>query len=125
MVEVKDKQQLTLFKHQYLVAVVLRPYVLRLWLEHVEARVQLYHFLLEVVQKVVSQITVVRKIPSSSAVMVRPAVALTGEVNPFRMSELVAHESQITLTSETECQESDHFMQSHSSENSRSFLIQN
>jgi hypothetical protein len=125
MVEVKNKQQLALFKHQYLVAVVLRPYVLGLWLKHVEFRVQLYHFLLEVVQKMVPQINVVRKIPSSSAVMVRPAVALAGKVNPFRMSEFVAHESQVTLTSKTECQESDHFMQSHASENSRSFLIQN
>lgn len=104
MVEVKDKQQLTLFKNKYLVAVVLRPYVLKLWLEHVEVRVQLYHFLLEVVQKMVSQITVVRKIPSSSAVMVRPAVALAGKINPFRMSEFVAHECQVTLTSKTECQ---------------------
>ena len=125
MVEVKDKQQLVLFKHQYLVAVVLRSYVLGFWLENVEVRVQLYHFLLEVVQKMVSQITVVRKIPSSSAVVVRPSVALARKVNPFRMSEFVTHESQVTLTSETECQESDHFMQSHASENSRSFLIQN
>lgn len=110
MVEIKHKQRVSLLVNQNFVTVMFCSDVLRLWFKNVKVCVKFDHLLFEVVQKMISERLIISQVPSSSTVMIRPAVSFTRKVNPFRMPKLVAHKSQVTLTSETESQKSYHFM---------------
>lgn len=48
--------------------------------------------------------------------MIAPIVTFSWEINPLRVSELIAHEGEVALVAQTERNESDHFVQSHASE---------
>lgn len=56
--------------------------------------------------------------------MVAPVIALAREVNPFRVSELVAHEAEVALSAQTERDEANHLVQGHSSEHPGCFLVE-
>jgi len=45
--------------------------------------------------------------------VVTPAVALPGEVDPFRVAELIAHKGQVAFAAQTHSQQPDHFVQGH------------
>lgn len=47
--------------------------------------------------------------------MVAEIVAFSWEVNPLWVTELIAHKVQVSFTTETHCDQSDHFMESHAS----------
>lgn len=49
------------------------------------------HGLVKSVQKFIAQVFVLSQVPHSSAVMVAPVVALSWEIDPFRVTELIAH----------------------------------
>ena len=59
----------------------------------------------------IAEILVVDKAPLTTGILIRPAVTLTWEVNPLRMSELVTHEVQITAINGSTGHETDHLMQ--------------
>ena len=50
------------------------------------------HLAVEVAEVVVVEFLIVDKVPLPACVLVAPSVALSWEVYPFGMSELVAHE---------------------------------
>ena len=56
----------------------------------------------------------IRKRPLTAGVMIRPAIAFTREVYPFRMPEFIAHEIQITIARSRRGKKSGHLMQRHS-----------
>ena len=69
------------------------------------------HLPIEVAQPMVAQVFIVNQIPLATGILVRPAITLTREVNPFRMSELITHEVQIAAIDGTSRHEANHLMQ--------------
>mmetsp|Transcript_13633 Transcript_13633/g.30991 ORF Transcript_13633/g.30991 Transcript_13633/m.30991 type:complete len:257 (+) Transcript_13633:4385-5155(+) len=59
----------------------------------------------------VPQVILICQIPSAAAVLMTPAVLGTGEINPLRMAELVAHEVQVALSTKTKHQQADHLVE--------------
>lgn len=110
MVEVEHEQQVPLLVNQNLVPVVFRSDVLIRRLQNVVLHVQSDHLLLKVVQKMVPQSRVLGQIPSSSAMLIGPPVALPGKVDPLRMPELVPHEGQVPLSAQAEGDQPYHFV---------------
>ena len=55
--------------------------------------------------------------------VIAPIVLLPREVNPLRVTKFIAHEIQVALARQRHCDESNEFMQSHSSEHFDSFFI--
>lgn len=124
VVEIKNKKKIILFKHKQLIAIMLHSYVLICRLQNVVFYIQIYHLLLKLVQKVISQWSILSQVPSSYAMLIRPSITLSGKIDPLRMSEFVAHKCKITLTSKCKSNKANHFMKSHTSEYSGSLLIE-
>ena len=59
------------------------------------------------------QIGVVCQTPLPAAIVVAPAVALPGEVNPLGVAEFIAHKGQIPLTAQAHGQQTDQLVQGH------------
>jgi hypothetical protein len=59
---------------------------------------------------VVPQICSICEVPSPSAIMVAPVIALAREIDPFRMSKFVTHKVEVGFTSQTKGNEPDHFV---------------
>ena len=54
------------------------------------------HFSVEIAEIMVAQFLVVHQVPLSAGIFIAPAVSFPREVYPFRMTELIAHEVQVT-----------------------------
>ena len=65
-------------------------------LEVSDALYGLYHCLVEVAEIMIAQLLVVNKVPLATCVFVAPSITFAREVDPFRMTKLVAHEVQIS-----------------------------
>ena len=52
----------------------------------------MYHRPIEVPKVVVEEFAIVGKTPLTTGIVVRPAVALSGEIDPLGMSKFVPHE---------------------------------
>ena len=63
----------------------------------------------------IAQLLIVHKVPLTASIFVAPSVTLTGEVDPFGMTELISHEVEIAAIGRTGSKESDHLMQSNTS----------
>jgi len=61
------------------------------------------------------KVRVISDIPSPSSVVVAPPITLPWKIDPFRVSEFIAHESQIPFSTEGKRDEPGHFVQSHAS----------
>ena len=57
--------------------------------------------------------------PLSPAVMVVEVVALSGEVYPLGMSELISHEVEVSVSAQSDCEESYNLMKRHASVNDK------
>ena len=73
------------------------------------------HLFIEGSELTESQILIVKETPLPSAVMITIIISLSWEVDPLWMSELISHKVKICFTSQGLGQQTNHFMQRHSS----------
>ena len=111
-VKVKGEIVLAPAVHQHLVP-LMGPQVLRLACQEPGLSGQGDHGHLKGVQIFVFKVGIVCQGPLAAAILVAPAVALPGEVDPLRVAELVAHEGQVALAAQTHGQQTDHLVQGH------------
>ena len=71
------------------------------------------HAPVEGIQLAVLEIAVFHQTPLAAAVLVAPAVALAGEIDPLGMAELVAHEVEVGGAAGGGGEQTQHLMQSH------------
>ena len=75
----------------------------------------LQHLLVEQAELSVAQESVIGQRPLTACVRVAPIVALTREVDPLGMSELVTHKAEVGITARSDGHQSNHLMESHTS----------
>ena len=56
-----------------------------------------HHGLVELRKEAVTKVSVVPEVPLAACIMVRPVVPFTGEIDPFGVTEFVAHEVQVAI----------------------------
>ena len=72
---------------------------------------QMDHRLVEIPEESVAEIVRIREGPLPARVLVRPAVPLAGEVDPFRMAEFVAHEIEVAVARGGGRHQADHLVE--------------
>ena len=55
----------------------------------------LEHLLVEIAKPMIAEFVVVDEVPLTAGILVTPAITLTGKVNPFGMTKLIAHEIEV------------------------------
>ena len=109
--EVEDEEEFTTLVCQHLI-IVLGPYFGDGGLLDVLLELQyLQHLLVKVAQIVVAEFLVVHKVPLTAGILVAPSVVLAGEVNPFRVTELVAHEVEVSAVNGGSREQTDHLVE--------------
>lgn len=91
-VPVEDEEERASFVDEQLVFGVVGADVLMVVAENGVLGVECEHGLIEVEELMVFEIGPVCQVPTSSAMLVAPVVALPGEVDPLGVPELVPHE---------------------------------
>lgn len=123
-VEVEDPEKTGTLEDNDLVALILEGDV---GLVRVQPAILLLgplHLAVKVVQEVVAEDLVIDKVELAASVVEAVAVALTREVKPFGVSKLVSFEVEVSLTSKTVCDQTDHLVQSHTALNDGGELAQ-
>ena len=77
----------------------------------------LEHSLVEVAEIVIAEFLVVNEVPLAACILVAPSIALAGEVNPFGMSELVAHKVEVATVDGCCRDEANHLVESDATMN--------
>lgn len=108
---VEHEEKIGPFKDDNFIFVVFGPDKLVAGAQNTVVLVEFEQGPIELKQESIPQITVLSQIPSPSTVMIRPVVALSREIHPFRVPELVAHKSEIALASQPHRDESKHLVQ--------------
>ena len=72
---------------------------------------QMYHSFVEAVEVREEIVGVIDETPLASCVLITPSVALTREIDPLGMSELIAHEVEVSAIDGRSRDETDHLMQ--------------
>ena len=109
--EVEDEDEIATHVGQDLIAVVVPHLLQGQGLEAADAVDQLEHGSVEVTEEVVLQVGIVDEAPLPTRILIRPAVAFAGEVDPLRVAELVAHEVQVAAVDGGGGDEADHLVQ--------------
>ena len=109
-VEVEGEQQALPGEGDGLAVVVHDVQVAAVLGEHIHTLGQSHHVPVEFAQEAVLQSLIVLQAPLAAAVVEAPAVALPGEVDPFRVAELVAHEVQVCFAATGQSEQADHLM---------------
>ena len=65
------------------------------------------------VEELVFEVLAIDEVPLTSCVLVAPTITFSWEVNPFRMTELVAHEIEVATVYGSDSHEAYHFVQRH------------
>ena len=94
-VEVQGEQKTMTIEHNGFFRLFQQHQVGHPLFEHMVLLSQLYHIFIEVVEPLIFQVAVILQTPLPPAIVEAPAVAFPGEVNPFRVTEFVAHEVQV------------------------------
>ena len=94
--EVEEEEQVAAFVGQYLVTIVVPDFAHLETLDGTLFLQSLEHGGIKVAQIVIAKLLVVHQIPLTTGILLAPSVTFAGEVNPFGMSELIAHEVEIT-----------------------------
>lgn len=77
---------------------------------HVEKIFHVVHDLIELSKGIVVKVFVIFKTPLAAAPVMTPVVALSREIYPLRMAELVTHKVKVCLAAQCERDKTDHFM---------------
>ncbi len=113
--EVEDEYQVAALEAQYLIAIIV-PYLLhRSVLEVTHALDDLEHLTVEIAQPMVAEVLIVNQVPLATGILIRPAITLAWEVDPLGMTELVAHEVQITTVDGSCRHQTNHLVQGDAS----------
>ena len=96
---------------QYLIAVIVPDLLNGSRLEGSHAFDRLEHVRIKIRHVVVGEVFVVHQVPLAAGVFARPTVAFAREVNPFGMSEFVAHEVEVTAVDGGRCQHAYHLVE--------------
>ena len=100
--EVEDKEQIHPRKAQSLLWSLHQHQVGHLLPEDFMVLTGVDHIVIKVIQPLILQETVILQTPLTAAVIEAPAISLPGEVDPFGMAKLVAHEVQVSLTASSQ-----------------------
>lgn len=119
VVEVEDEDQAGALKDDDLVTLVLERDVGLRGVQPAVLVLAQVHRPVKVVEELVTQKTIFRKVELTPGVPERVLVALTGEVKPLRVAELIALEVEVTLTSQGVGKETDQLVQGHAAVNDR------
>jgi len=115
--EIEDEDEVTLLVYYHFVTLIVQGHIL-VRLDHgAKENLNSIHLLIKIVKLWISEIFIVHEIPLSSAVLITISVSFAREIDPLRVSKLVAHEVEIALTTERLRKETDHFVEGHSSGN--------
>ena len=112
-VEVEDKEQVVAHEGEHLVSVVLAQFDDGSLFEFFLLTHQMNHRLVEGTEVLVFQVVAVHEVPLAAGILVGPAVTLAGKVDPFGVTELVAHEVEVAAVDGREGDEPYHLVQSH------------
>ena len=111
--EVEEEQEVTTTEGKYLVAIVVPNLNYALLLETLVFLENLEHCLVEVAEVMEAKILIVHEVPLATGIFVAPSVSFAREVDPFGMSELVAHEVEVASVYGAYCGQANHFVQSN------------
>mmetsp|Transcript_126990 Transcript_126990/g.301597 ORF Transcript_126990/g.301597 Transcript_126990/m.301597 type:complete len:383 (-) Transcript_126990:128-1276(-) len=109
--EVERENQISAFKHDHLVHFTLLADILMRCIHELVSILAGMHKLIKGLEELVAQQIILCQVPSTSAVLVAPAVLRAREVDPLGVPELVAHEVQVALAAQGEHKKSDHLVQ--------------
>ena len=71
----------------------------------------MYHLLIEAVEVGIEVVGVVHQVPLATGILTTPSVPFAGEVNPLGVSELVAHEVEVSAVDSGGCNEANHLVE--------------
>jgi hypothetical protein len=83
---------------------------------------EMIHTRIKLVQELISKKMVVSQVELTASIPETIVVSGTREVEPFRVTELVTLKIEVAFTTETICDETDHFVKCHASLNDRGEL---
>ena len=109
--EVEDEEKVATHVGQHLVTVVMHNLPHRLLLEVLHGLHAGEHSLVEIPQIMVAKGLVVHQMPLATGIFVTPTITLTGEVNPLRMAELIAHKVQVATIDAGSSYQADHLVE--------------
>ena len=112
-VEIKHKHQVASHKGKHLVVVLVPEFANGEFLESVHTAQQVHHIHVPIVEELVFQIFAVHQVPLPAGIFVAPAIAFTGEVDPFRVSPFISHKIEVTAIDGGSRYEANHFVESH------------
>lgn len=115
--EVEDKEETGSLENDDLISLVLQANISLLRVQPAVLIFCSLHCCIELIEKLVSQKTIIWKVKLAPRILVAVSVALSWEVKPLAMAELVALEVEVSLTTEGVGDEADHLVQSHATVN--------
>ena len=110
---VENEDEVAALECEHLVVVFLPEFLNGFGLEVVLLVHYADHGIVEAVEVFVFQVFAVNEVPLASGILIAPSVAFTREVDPFRMSELIAHEVEVAAVDAGERHEAYHLVESH------------
>jgi hypothetical protein len=75
------------------------------------------HGAIKILKIAVFEKLVIRKMPLSAAIEIAPAVSLSWEIDPFGMTELIAHKVEVSFPAKSKRYQADHLVQGNSAIN--------
>lgn len=110
--EIENEEEIATAIGEDLIRIIV-PYFLNGELADVSNRLEeMNHIMIEIAKIMVAEVVVVDEVPLATGILVTPVVAFAGEVNPFGMTKLVAHEVEIAAVNCGGCDESNHLVES-------------
>jgi hypothetical protein len=96
--EVENENQVSLLVNDDFISFILYGYVL-VGLDHGSKKnFGMIHFFIKSVKVTISKIFVVHEIPLSTAMLIAISISFTWEIDPFWVTEFVAHEIKVRLS---------------------------
>jgi hypothetical protein len=97
--EIENKEKLSLLVYDHFVHFICLSDELVLGDHRLELNFSCVHDLVELAELSISKIFVIHEVPLPTAVIITITVAFSWEINPLWMTELIAHEVEVSLTS--------------------------
>ena len=111
--EVEHKDNVATHVSQHLVAIVVPNLLHRSLIEIFLALYHLQHLAVEVAKIVVVELLIVNEVPLAACILMAPAVAFAREINPLRVSKLIAHEVEVATINGRSSNEANHLVKSN------------
>lgn len=108
--EVKAKEELIMLEDYNFVTLILTRNIVIFLSKPTEMSLQADHVTVKVFEEMESELLVICKVPSTTAMLIAPSVFFSWEINPFRMTKFIPHESQKTFSSKCKSDESNHLV---------------